>query len=86
MGLRCSLTRPRITTSSSTNNRRGEATKKVYHYPVYEDLNLLQALLKDPRTGPVWTIRGNIRFKLQGEDTVRRVVSIYYSVEKILGR
>ena len=75
-----------ITTSSSTNNRRGEATKKVYYYPVYEDLNLLQDLLKDPRTGPVWTISGNIRFKLQGEDTVRRVVSIYYSVEKILGR
>jgi hypothetical protein len=47
-----------VTTSSSTNNRRGEATKKVYRYPFYEDLtretfNLLQALLKDPRTGPV---------------------------------
>jgi hypothetical protein len=80
-----------VTTSSSTNNRRGEATKKVYCYPFYEDLtretfNLLQALLKDPRTGPVWTISGNIRFKLQGEDTVRKVVSIYDSVEKILGR
>jgi hypothetical protein len=80
-----------VTTSSSTNNRRGEATKKVYRYPFYEDLtretfNLLQALLKDPRTGPVWTISGNIRFKLQGEDTVRKVVSIYDSVEKILGR
>jgi hypothetical protein len=82
--------------SSSTNNRRGEATKKVYCYPFYEDLtretfNLLQALLKDPWTGPVWTISvwtisGNIRFKLQGEDTFRKVISIYDSVEKILGR
>jgi hypothetical protein len=80
-----------VTTSSSTNNRRGEATKKVYCYPVYEEstaetFNLLQALLKDPRTGPVWTISSNIRFKLQGEDTVRKVIAIYDSVKKILGR
>ncbi len=58
---------------------------------MYEDLtretfSLLQALLKDPRTGPVWTISGNIRFRLQGEDTVRKVISIYDPIEKILGK
>jgi len=77
--------------STSNSNRRGDATRKAYRYPVYEDLtretfSLLQALLKDPRTGPVWTISGNIRFRLQGEDTVRKVISIYDPIEKILGR
>jgi hypothetical protein len=77
--------------STSNSNRRGDATRKAYRYTVYEDLttetfSLLQALLKDPRTGPVLTISGNIRFRLQGEDTVRKVVSIYDPIEKILGR
>jgi hypothetical protein len=47
--------------------------------------NLLQALLKDERTGPVWTVSGNIRYKLAGETTIKKVSSIYDSVEKILG-
>jgi hypothetical protein len=47
--------------------------------------NLLQALLKDERTGPVWTVSGNIRYKLAGGTTIKKVSSIYDSVEKILG-
>jgi len=45
----------------------------------------VQALLEDKRTGPVWTVSGNVRFKLAGDTVVRKVGSVYDSVEKILG-
>jgi hypothetical protein len=65
--------------------------KKTYMYPIYEDLtkdthSLLQALLKDERTGPVWTVSRNIRYKLAGDTAIRKVSSVYDSVEKILGK
>jgi hypothetical protein len=67
------------------------APKKAYMYPIYEDLtkdthSLLQELLKDERTGPVWTVSGNIRYKLAGDTAIRKVASVYDSVEKILGK
>jgi hypothetical protein len=46
---------------------------------------LLQTLLKVERTSPVWTVSGNIQYKLAGETTIKKVCSIYDSVEKILG-
>jgi hypothetical protein len=65
--------------------------KKTFRYPIYEDLtkdtfNLLQALLKDERTGPVWTVSGNIRYKLAGDTAVKKVSSVYESVDKILAK
>lgn len=75
------------TTFTNKNNERRTALM----YPIYEDLTktthqLLQDLLKDPRTGPVWTIGGQIRFRLKDEDTVRKVISVFDSVDDILGK
>ncbi len=75
---------PTMTGTSSRSYKAGHRTMK---YPIYEDLtkdtyNLLQTLLKDERTGPVWTVSGNIRYKLAGETNIKKVSSIY---EKILG-
>jgi hypothetical protein len=77
-------------TTTDTSSRHYKAGRRTFKYPIYEDLtkdtyNLLQALLKDERTGPVWTVSGNIRYKLAGETTIKKVSSIYDSVEKILG-
>ena len=75
--------------TTSITTREGER-RTVQQFPIYEDLTkpahqLLQDLLKDPRTGPVWTIGGHIRFRLKGDDTVRKVVSVFDTVEDILG-
>jgi hypothetical protein len=72
---------------TDTSSRHFKARRRTLKYPIYEDLtkdtyNLLQTLLKDERTGPVWTVSGN---KLAGETTIKKVCSIYDSVEKILG-
>jgi hypothetical protein len=74
----------------ATAARPGAAPKKSFQYPIYEDLtkdtfHLLQALLNDERTGPVWTVSGNIRYKLAGDAAIKKVSSVYDSVEKILG-
>ena len=75
--------------TTSITTREGER-RTVQQFPIYEDLTkpahqLLQDLLKDPRTGPVWTIGGHIRYRLKNDDTVRKVVSVFDSVEDILG-
>jgi hypothetical protein len=75
---------------TTTITTKGGETKTVHLYPIYEDLTkpahqLLQDLLKDPRTGPVWTIGGHIRYRLKNDDTVRKVVSVFDSVDDILG-
>jgi hypothetical protein len=75
---------------TTTITTKGGERRTVQLYPIYEDLTkpahqLLQDLLKDPRTGPVWTIGGHIRYRLKNDDTVRKVVSVFDSVEDILG-
>jgi hypothetical protein len=79
------------TTSPSPSSASHHRPKKTFSYPIYEDLtkdtfNLLQALLKDERTGPVWTVSGNIRFKLAGDTAIKKVSSVYDPIEKILGK
>jgi hypothetical protein len=52
---------------------KGGENKTVHLYPIYKDLTkpahqLLQDLLKDPRTGPVvWTIGGYCRYWLKND-------------------
>jgi hypothetical protein len=77
--------------SSASSSSSAHPGKKTFRYPIYEDLtkdtfNLLQALLKDERTGPVWTVSGNIRYKLAGDTAVKKVSSVYESVDKILAK
>jgi hypothetical protein len=75
--------------TTTITTKTGKKTT-VHLYPIYEDLTkpahqLLQDLLKDPRTGPVWTIGSHIRYRLKNDDTVRKVVSVFDSVDDILG-
>ena len=75
---------------TTTITTKGGERRTVHLYPIYEDLTkpahqLLQDLLKDPWTGPVWTIGGHIRYRLKNDDTVRKVVSVFDSVDDILG-
>ncbi len=79
-----------LTPTTTITTKTGEK-KTVHLYPIYEDLTkpahqLLQDLLKDPRTGPVWTIGGHIRYWLKNDDTVRKVVSVFDSVDDEISR
>jgi len=77
-------------TITTTTSRKGDTTKKVFYYPPYEDhkghLQPGAGPPEDPRTRPVWTINGNIRFRLDGDTTVKKVSSVYDSMESILGK
>jgi len=62
-------------TRDPTNNRRQA-------YTIFEDLTrdsfaLFKKLLNDERTESVWSIRGQIRYKLTGNDLVKKVDNVY---------
>ena len=70
---------------SSANSR------SYLKFPIFEDLtgdtfSCVKALSDDQRTGAVWTINGVIRYKLNGETTVRKVTNVYESVDTILSK
>lgn len=58
-------------------------------YPLYEDLtktNLakMRAIAQDERVQACWTVSGQIRFRLQDSNEVKRVNSIHDPLDKIL--
>jgi hypothetical protein len=59
-------------------------------YPFYEDLTRdnfmkLKALAADQRVSACWSIGGQLRYRLTSHpDVVRRVKSVYDSVDSIL--
>ena len=60
-----------------------------FHYPVYEDLTRvnfakLRALAQHEKVHSCWTVNGSIRYKLKGEDTIRKVKSVSETVDKII--
>jgi hypothetical protein len=59
-------------------------------YPFYEDLTRitfrqLKSIQADERVTSAWTVSGAIRFKVQDDDTVYKVSTIYETVEDIIG-
>jgi len=67
------------------NNNRAPRLK----YPIYEDLTkinfqLLKALADDDRTGAVWSVGGVIKFKLADGTEVKKMASVFDSVDDIL--
>ena len=75
----------KTTTSTSSSSR------STIKFPIFEDLtkdtySTLKGLADDARTGAVWTINGNIRYKLSGETEVRKVSNIHDSIETILSK
>lgn len=60
-----------------------------YSFPFYEDLTKanfqkMRALNSDPRVTSCWSINGQLRLKLASSDIVKRVYSVFDSVDKII--
>jgi len=59
-------------------------------FPIYDDLTKLnlskmRAIAQDDRVLACWTINGQIKFKLKESNEVRKVISVFDSLERILG-
>ncbi len=69
---------------------RGERYKQgKFMYPIYEDLTKanflkLRALGQHEKVQSCWSVNGSLKFKLKDNDTVRRVKSVYDTVENII--
>lgn len=60
-----------------------------YLYPLYDDLTKLnlakmKAIGQDERVQACWTVNGQIRFKLHDSPTVRKVSSVFDSIDSII--
>ena len=60
-------------------------------YPIFEDLTRdnftkMRELADHPSVLSSWTVAGNLRYRLKNETTVRRVKSVFDSVEAILAQ
>lgn len=69
---------------------RGERVKPGrYLHPFYEDLtrpnfNKFRAISQHEQVQSCWTVNGTIRYKLKGEETIRKVKSVFASVDDII--
>ena len=75
--------------ATKTTNSTSSSSRSSIKFLIFEDLtkdtySTLKGLADDARTGAVWTINGNIRYKLTGETEVRKVANIHDSIEDIL--
>lgn len=71
---------------SGPNNRPA----KLAH-PFYEDLTTanfkkMRAIAQDSKVLSCWSVAGQLRFRLHGEDRVRKVLNIYATVDDILNQ
>jgi hypothetical protein len=48
------------------------------------NLHKMRAISSDERVMACWTVNGQIRFRLKDSPTVKKVVNVYESLEKIL--
>ncbi len=76
------------TRTSSGGTKAGSEEKGMYSYPFYEDLTKtactkMRALNNDPRVHSCWSINGQLRIKLANSNTVKRVYSVFDTVDKI---
>jgi hypothetical protein len=60
-----------------------------YTYPLYDDLtklnlNKMRAIQQDERVQACWSVNGQLRFKLRDSDQVRKVISVFDPLDKIL--
>jgi DNA repair exonuclease SbcCD ATPase subunit len=71
----------------AANNAGGKPPRMLM--PFYEDLTRLtfrqlKAIQADERVTSAWTVSGAIRFKLQDDETVHKITSIYETVEDFI--
>jgi hypothetical protein len=72
----------------ATPNNNGRPPRMKYSF--FEDLTRasfkqLKKIQDDERVESAWTVSGNIRFKVTGDDTIHRVTSIYDTVDDFVG-
>jgi hypothetical protein len=58
-------------------------------YPFYEDLTRatfkqLKTIQADERVTSAWTVSGTVRFKLENNDRIFKVTSIYDTVDDLI--
>jgi hypothetical protein len=75
---------PREPAASATGGRMPRML-----YPFYEDLTRLtfrqlKAIQADERVSSAWTVSGAIRFKIQDDETVHKITSIYEAVDDFI--
>jgi hypothetical protein len=75
---------PREDAASNTSSRPPRMK-----YPFFEDLTKatfrqLKKIQTDERVGAAWTVSGVIRFKMDGDDTIYKVSSIYDTVDDVV--
>lgn len=63
------------------------ANKNRQRYPIYEDLTkdnfqLLMKLSRDDRIESAWSIKGQIKYKFKGFDTIHKVENVYVPFEE----
>jgi hypothetical protein len=76
------------TRTSFGETKAGSEERGMYSYPFYEDLTKtactkMQALNNDPRVHSCWSINGQLRIKLANSNIVKRVYSVFDTVDKI---
>jgi hypothetical protein len=74
----------------STTTQKSTHRLPRFSYPIYEDLTrdtfiCLKALSADTRTSACWTVSGHIKYKLNNSNDIKKVSSIYSSVDSIIG-
>ena len=68
---------------------RGTERPGKHLFPLYDDLTRInyakmKAIGQNERVQACWSVRGQLRFKLLDSDTVRKVVSVFDPIDKIL--
>jgi hypothetical protein len=74
--------------AAATTSAGGRPPRMLY--PFYEDLTRitfrqLKSIQADDRVTSAWTVSGAIRFKIQDDETVYRVTTMYETVDDIVG-
>ena len=79
---------PRVTAGASTS-RRNQEKEGSYCFPFYEDLTkanfvAMRAISDHKDVQSCWSINGQLKFKLIGSTVVKKVKSIYDTVDNIV--
>lgn len=80
---------PRLAPEPTGQRERQRGAGK-FQYPFFEDLtrtnfSKLRAISQHESVQACWSINGSLRYRLKDDDTVRRVKSVFASVEEIIG-
>ena len=80
---------PRLEPESAGQRERQKGAGK-FVYPFFEDLtrtnfSKLRAISQHESVHACWSINGSLRYRLKDDDTVRRVKSVFASVDEIIG-